>query len=48
MLTYFKFYNIRGKEWLTMELLATDIASAVKDFNLLWGTGMRYEVSECK
>lgn len=39
------FTNIGGFPWLAISLLANDTAEAVKKFNTIWGTNIRYTVT---
>lgn len=43
-MNYFHFTNIATHRWLTVTIMAEDIATAVKKFNNIWGEHVRYDV----
>lgn len=44
-MNHFTFSNIHGMPWLTVAIVADDIATAIKKFNLMWGQTVKYNVT---
>jgi hypothetical protein len=41
----FNFTNIHSAPWLNVSIIADDIQTAIKKFNLMWGENVKYNVS---
>ncbi len=41
----FHFTNIHNASWLNVSVLAVDVATAIKKFNNMWGSNVKYNVS---